>query len=339
MKIDEAFDILEVAKTATEDELRTKYKELAFKYHPDKYKEDPNKLTQINSAYQLITDYKKNPAKYEQHASFPGNGFQYQHVNFNDIFSQFGDQFPGSSNQRQNYPPPQLHVKLTFNQSVLGEEKQIKYERYIKCDPCGGAGLERIGNGCDACDGFGRSVSSNNGMMFAKTCTKCYGKNVKKNQCNKCKGKSVLNSEVAGSVSIPPGVSNGTALRLQGAGHFVGGGMFGDAYGDVIVNISVEKDDELQLNGDDVISYMKISLLNALIGCNKDTKTIHGIKSITIPPMSKNKEEIRIDTCGVKNTKGVQRVILDVSYPENIDKLINFLKKKDKNKNANNVKL
>lgn len=336
MKVDEAYSILGVDKTATEDQLKTKYKQLAKEYHPDINKNEPDKFKSINEAYQLITDYKQNPAKYEQRNSFPGAGFQYQHVNFDDIFSQFGD-FSNASNQK--HPPPQLHIKITFNQSVLGEDRQIKYTRFAKCSGCNGMGLERVGNGCASCDGFGRSVSRGGGMVFAQTCNKCYGKNVKKNQCNKCVGKSVISSEIAGSISIPPGVLDNATLRLQGAGHYAGSGIFGDAYGDVLVNVSVEKDDDLKLDGNNVISHLELSLLDALSGCEREIKTVYGNKTITIPQQSKHNEIIHIEKCGVKNTTGTQCVILDIIYPENIDKLINFLKKKEKIKNADEHKL
>src|SRR6202044_808921 len=108
-----AFNVLGVPKTSTDDELKKKYKELASKYHPDVYKEDPDKFKVINEAYQTIQDYKQNPAKYEPRQSFPGGGFQYAHVNLDDIFSQFAG-MRNSSQPKRSEPPPKLNIEISF---------------------------------------------------------------------------------------------------------------------------------------------------------------------------------------------------------------------------------
>jgi molecular chaperone DnaJ len=323
----EAFSILDLPKTATDSELKSKYKELAVKYHPDVYALDPNKFKVINEAYQTIQDYKQNPAKYEPRQSFPGNGFQYGHINLDDIFSQFGN-MRNASQTRISDPPPKLNIQISFKESILGQDKEVKYKRLIKCETCNGAGLEHISNGCKSCNGFGRMISRSGGFVSEKTCNKCYGRNIKKNQCIKCEGKGTLETEISGFIQVPAGVSNDANLRLQGAGHYQGNSMFGDAYGDVYVNVAVEKDDELELAGQDVISHIKLPLVDAISGCSRKVKTIHDVKNLDIPPLSKNKDELRIENHGVKNTNGVQRVILDVIYPTDTKELVEFLKNK-----------
>jgi molecular chaperone DnaJ len=330
-KIDEAFGVLGLSKTASEDELKTKYKELAKKYHPDVYKDDPEKFKKINEAYQLIQDYKTNPSKYEPRP-FSRNDGGFQNINLSDLFSHFHTTFTEDddpsmqSHKTVNIPPPNISLKITFKESILGEDRPVKYNKWIKCVTCNGVGLEYISNGCQSCNGFGRIVSNNKGMVFSKVCTKCYGKNIKKNKCKICDVKGIIENLVEGSVHVPAGVVDGMVLRLAGAGHYMGNSLFGDSYGDVFVHVNVEKDPDLQLIGTDVVTHLKISLLDALTGCSREVRTIHGNKHITIPSCAKNKDELRLTGCGVKGTSGVQRVILDIDYPTNTKALIEHLK-------------
>lgn len=335
IKIDEAFSLLGLSRTASEEELKAKYKELAKKYHPDVYKDDPDKFKKINEAYQLIQDYKANPSKYERPTftrNDVGGGFN---INLQDLFSHFrsniadGEDEDDSPRRTLNIPPPNIKLKITFKESVLGEDKQIKYTRWSKCAACNGVGLEYVNNGCQSCNGFGRVVSNNKGMIFSKVCTKCYGKNIKKNKCTTCDVKGVIESEINGSVHVPAGVLDGAVLRLGGAGHYMSNSMFGDSYGDVYVHVSVEKDPDFELIGSDVVSHLKIPLLDALVGTAREVRTIHGNRQLGIPALTKNKDELRVLGCGVKGTSGVHRVILDVEYPTDVKSLVEYLKNKD----------
>src|ERR1700722_6280946 len=332
-KVDEAFNILGLPRSVPEDELKAKYKELAKKFHPDVYKEDPEKFKKINEAYQLIQDYKANPSKYERKQFQQNNvGFQYNEINLQDLFNNFHNNFTTEDNEGPrrspniSAPPPTININISFKESILGNEKQITYKRYLKCTICNGIGLEYVNNGCQSCNGFGRIVANNKGMVFSKVCTKCYGKNIKKNKCSNCNVKGVMENDVAGTVQIPPGIVNGTTLRLAAAGHYMGNSLFGDSYGDVFIRVTVDKDLELELMGSDVVSHVNLSLLDALIGSHQEIKTVHGTRNIAIPALTKNKDELRIQDCGVKGTTGVQRVILDVRYPDDTKALVEWLK-------------
>jgi molecular chaperone DnaJ len=331
MDLKEALNIIGLPKTASAEELKTKYKELAKKFHPDVYKEDPGKFKKINEAYQLIQDYKSNPDKYDKipfrRAPFSDVGGM-GGISFDDLFG-FG---AGQHQQQQktfSYPPLNTYLKISFKESVLGADKDVSFKKYMKCGNCNGRGSESIKNDCESCDGFGRIVSNNKGMIFTRVCTKCYGKDIKVKSCAACSSLGVSEVETNITIHVPPGTPNNATLRLRGAGHYIGGNVFGDAHTDVYVFINVLQEDGLTLEGSDVICHLKLSLLEALVGCEKEVKTIYDTRKVKVNAKSKNKDEIRINGCGVVSSGGVQRVIFDVEYPINIEDLIKYLKKKE----------
>lgn len=319
MNIQEAYNTLEVQDSISDDDLKKEYKKLAMKYHPDKYKEDPNKFKIINEAYQLITDYRQNPNKYAQRTN-PFSGRGGFNINLNDILNGFRS---GHRNEI-TANPISLNTRISFKESILGVEKDISYKKNIKCDDCNGNGKEPIPNGCTNCNGFGRVVQQSGNMHFTSSCNKCHGRNVKFKNCDKCNAKGTKEVDVDVKINIPPG--NPATLRIQGAGNFAGSGPFGDAYTDVYLNVNVDKDQDLILEGADVMLNLKLSLIDALTGCKKEVRTIYDTREINIPAKSKNKEEVIIQGCGVKQAGGNQRVILDIEYPNDVDGLVEYLK-------------
>jgi molecular chaperone DnaJ len=323
MNIQEAYNVLEVQDSISDTDLKSTYKKLAKQFHPDVYKTDTDKFKKINEAYQLIIDYRKNPEKYnpQSRSPFSGGGFN---INLNDIFNGFGR----SQQTNINASPINLNTKISFKESVLGVEKEISYKKNIKCSDCDGNGKEPQSNGCKSCNGFGRVIQQQGNMHYSTGCSKCHGRNVKFKDCIKCNAKGITEVEVNAKINIPSG--NSTTLRIQGAGNYGGSaGIMGDVYSDVFLKVEVEPDPDLTLVGTDVIFKLNLPLIDALIGCEKEVKTIYDTRTIIIPAKSKNKEEIIIEGCGVKQAKGNERVILDIDYGDT-DKLIEFLKQEGK---------
>lgn len=316
MNTQEAYNLLEISEDISDDDLKKHYKKLAIKYHPDKY-EDKDKFKLINEAYQLITDHRENPHKHQQQNPFQNvGGFG---INLNDILNGF----QRSQQNEINSPPIQLRTKISFKESVLGVEKEVSYKKNIKCDDCNGNGKETISNGCSGCNGFGRVVQTQGNMQFSTGCGKCHGRNVKFKNCDKCNAKGYKELEVNAKINVPPG--NASTLRIRGAGSYVGSNGFGDAYSDVFLQVEIENDRDLRLEGADVIFNLKLPLIQALTGCSKEVKTIYGYKTIDIPRGSKHKEELKIDGYGIKQMNGIQKTILDVDYGD-IDRIIDLLK-------------
>lgn len=319
MNINDCYKTLECSSDISDDDLKKKYKELAKRYHPDIYKENPDKFKEINSAYQAIQDHKKNPfgrVNSTDESDFP--------FNINDIFSNFH----GFSGFRQQGPQRkishiQMEIELSFKESIFGVEKEIEFDRETKCDKCNGQGFTQKKNGCTHCDGFGQSVMRQGNSIFSSQCGYCRGKGSKED-CSGCGKKTFIKTRAKMKVNIPPGIRDKNIVQLQGAGHFSHASMIGEAYSNVLLTINVKNDTELTLEENDVIYKLNISLLEALKGCSKVIPTINGEETINIPSASRNKEEIIINGLGVKSV-GNQRIILDVEYPENLEKIISSL--------------
>lgn len=325
MNIKECYDLLEVSPNISDDDLKKKYKELAKTYHPDIYKENPDKFKEINAAYQAVEEHRKNPfqrANISDETDFP---FEF---NINDVFSNFHG-FSGHKGQQQN-PARKVNdistnIEITFEESVLGVEKEIEVDREVKCDICSGKGIIITKNNCNHCDGFGHSTSKQGHMTFSTICGYCRGQNTGKEDCKNCNKKTFIPTKTTMKVKIPAGVQDTNIIQLRGAGHFAQSSMFGDAYSNIMINVGVKNETPLYLNGNDVMYNLNISLLEALEGCSKTVPSIKGDETIEISSGSKNKDEIILPNLGVK-LLGNEVVILNISYPENKEKLIGFLK-------------
>jgi len=322
MKIQEAYKVLESSSDISDEDLKIKYKDMAKKYHPDIYKKEPDKFKKINEAYQFILDYRKNPEKYEPNMK---NGFWGRVPDIaNDFFINFG--FENEWSKPKEIKPIFVSINLNFKESVLGCSKEINYTRNIKCKDCQGAGIKRKGNGCETCDGFGRSTINNKGMIFQTKCSKCQGKNVTQNTCDKCKGKCVINENKQGNIHVPAGIKNEEILRVNGAGNFVGRTFFADEYTDLHIKVHVKSYKDMYIENNNVISKLNISLLEALEGKEQEIETIYGNKNVTIPPKTKHLDQIKIPKCGVNNTNGMHVIKLFIEYPQDVTDIIGVLK-------------
>lgn len=304
MNLQEAYSILELSRDATPEDAKKQYKKLAKELHPDVNK-DPgaeDRFKKINEAYKIVSTGESTDRAPPQNS---WDGF------FNN-------------NVDRQITMLHLHTIISFYDSVVGTKQDLKYKRETKCATCGGQGISLVNNGCDKCGGKGKVMIQNGHSIMIKTCEKCQGK-VNTKSCSPCSGAGVMQSDVSVSVIIPPGVQNENTLRLSGMGNFIG--SFGpiDQYADVYLHIKVTPEEGLSVENQDVVSSINLSLLEALTGCDKNIKTIMGNKNITIKPKSRHKEEIQLPNLGV-NKKGCQRVILNINYPDNVDKLIESLK-------------
>lgn len=312
MNIREARSILELSEGVSQDEAKKKYRELTKKYHPDINKEPgaEDKFKKINEAYQVVSTGKSTDREEPQRQS---------------TWNPFATRGPigFSFHKEKQVEIIHIHSTISFYDSVVGSKSELKYKRETKCNSCEGQGVTAINNGCDKCGGKGKIVSQQNNVFVIRDCDKCMGR-MKTQSCPVCSASGVLESDVSVNVTIPAGIENDNILRLSGMGNFAGN--FGpiEQYSDVYLHIKVTPEPGLSIEGADVVSTLNLSLLEALKGCKKNVKTIMGDKEINIKPMSRNKEEISIPRLGVSKI-GSQRIILDVQYPDDIDKLINSL--------------
>lgn len=304
MNLKEAYATLELSQGASPEEAKKKYRELTKKYHPDVNKEAgaEDKFKKINEAYQIVQS---------------GKG-----TDLEDRYPQRGSNFHRQTVvQLENI---EINTTISFKESVLGCKKEIKYSRQTKCQNCSGSGEVRLNNGCKTCGGRGQVVNRQGHMVMVTTCGECHGQ-VKAAACSVCSGQGTLNADVSVHVSVPAGIQDGNTLRLQGMGNYAGTfmGMM-DQHTDAFLHVTVTQEEGLHVEGSSVVSTLEISLLDALRGCKRNIKTINGNKEIQIKPKSRNGDEVVIPHLGVGGT-GDHRVLLDVQYPKNTDKLIGVL--------------
>ena len=313
MNVKKAYSILGIPETATPEEAKKKYRELSKKYHPDINKDDDAeaKIKEINEAYQVISSGKSTDREDPQPRGNPFNPFAHQQTVIH----------------AENI---NLQTSISFKESILGCKREIKFSRKTRCADCGGQGEIALNNGCTQCGGRGQVVNKQGNMVFVQTCNKCYGKS-NTEPCKTCRSEGVLDSELSFNVTIRGGIKDSDVLRLNSIGNYVGN--FGpiEQHTDVYVKVSVSpSEDGLTSDGTHVFYTLDVSLLEALAGCKKTVPTILGHKDIEIPVSSKNKDEVSIPNAGV-NQVGAQKVILQVRYPQDIDKLVNLLKDNEMN--------
>jgi molecular chaperone DnaJ len=305
MNLKEAYATLEIPQGTPPEEAKKKYRELTKKFHPDVNKEPgaEDKFKKINEAYQIIQSGKGTDPE--------------------DRYPQ-GNRSPFHRQQVIQLENVEVTTTISFKESILGCKKDIKYSRQTKCQNCEGNGEVRLNNGCKKCGGRGQVVNRQGHMVMVATCDECHGR-VSMNDCTVCSGQGTLNADVSVHVNVPAGIQNGNTLRLQGMGNFAGSFMgFADQYTDAFLHVTVTPEEGLHLEGRSVVSTLQISLLDALRGCKRTVKTIQGKKEIQIKPSSRNGDEVVIPHLGVAGA-GDHRVLLDVQYPKNTDKLIGVL--------------
>lgn len=298
MNINQAYSIFELSSSASDEDIKKKYKELSKKLHPDRNKEKnaEQKFKDVNAAYDIL----KNRNKQNSFSDFFQGGFSYQQV--------------------INYENIEIETKISFKDSVLGCKKDISYERDVCCKSCNGAGQSAVNNGCTQCHGSGIQTSREGNAIFRQLCSKCQGIRKTEN-CKKCDASGKLKTETKLQVNIPAGILNKANLRLEGMGNFVSNFMMMQNMTDVILKVSVEDYHDLRIENLDVVSVLKLEFKEAIHGCEMSVKTIDGDKKIKIPRLSKNKEEVIIEKLGVAR-KGNHRVILNIEYPSNILEIV-----------------
>ncbi len=308
------YEVLGVPKDADAAALKSAYKKLALKFHPDKNpgdKQAEEKFKEASEAYGVLSDAEKK-AQYDRfgHAGLNmgaggGGGFQ-GFTNFEDIFSAFGDIFGGGDifgrSGRRGRPsgPPrgqdlQISLTLTLKEIASSTTKKIKLKRYNKCGNCAGQG----GSGkqtCATCGGVGqvRQVQSSffGQVVNVTTCPECQGMGHQiKSRCVQCSGSGRLLEEVTISVDIPAGVEEGQYLTLRGEGHR---GPQGGAAGDLLVALHEEKDDFFERRGADLHCAVETPFTTLVLGGEIRVPTIDGEVELKIPAGTPSEKLMRV---------------------------------------------
>ncbi|MEA5595788.1 molecular chaperone DnaJ [Rivularia sp. UHCC 0363] len=313
------YEILGVSRDTDKEEMKSAYRRLARKYHPDVNKEPgaEERFKEINRAYEVLSE-PETRARYdrfgEQGVSGAGAaGFQdfgdmggFADI-FESIFSGFAGGTAGQSQRRRSGPVRgddlRLDLKLDFREAVFGGEKEIRISHLETCDICSGSGAKpgTRPRTCSTCSGSGqvRRVTRTPFGSFTQvsTCPTCNGQGmVVEEKCDACEGKGANQVTKKLKITIPAGVDNGTRLRISNEGD---AGTRGGAPGDLYVYLFVNEDEEFQREGINVLSELKVSYLQAILGCRLEVSTVDGPVEMIIPPGTQPNTVMKLENRGV----------------------------------------
>ena len=347
------YEVLGVSKTATADEIKSAYRKLAMKYHPDRNpgnKEAEEKFKEAAEAYDVLHDPEKRQ-RYDQfgHQAFEGGagGYGAGGMNMDDIFSMFGDLFGGrgggggfggfgdffgGGGHRQSRDPNaprdgddmSFRLDIDFDEALFGSERTIDLTVPGQCPECHGTGAasgsKRVT--CKTCGGHGVVMGGGGFLRIQQTCPTCGGEgSVLEKPCKKCRGAGQVPTPQHISLKIPAGVDNGSRLRVAGKG---AGGVRGGNNGDLYVVLGVRDSDIFEREGLDLGVDVPVSPITAALGGEVEVPTPEGMATLKIPAGTPNGKLFRLRGKGVPNLRGgsagdlTARIVIEV--PANLDR-------------------
>lgn len=312
------YEVLDVAKTATAEEIKKAYRKKAIQYHPDKNPGDKaaeEKFKEAAEAYEVLSDPQKRQ-RYDQFgfAGVQGQGFGGgQGMTMEDIFAHFGDLFEGAGFDMGDFfggrggrqgrrvrrgSDLRVKVRLTLEEIATGVEKKIKVRKLVSCKDCNGSGSAdgKEGQPCPTCHGSGRVVRTQRGifgmMQVQEECPTCHGEGkVIVNKCPKCGGEGVVRDEEIITIKIPAGVSGGMQIPVEGKGNAA---PHGGINGDLLVLVEEEPHKDLLRDGSDLVYNLLLDMPTAILGGQILIPTLQGDVKVTITPGTQPGKVLRL---------------------------------------------
>ncbi|MCW1381663.1 molecular chaperone DnaJ [Novosphingobium sp. KCTC 2891] len=303
------YELLEVERTADDKTIKSSFRKLAMKYHPDKNPgcdESEAKFKQINEAYGCLSDPQKRAA-YDRygHAAFQQGGAGGQggfggggsdFGDLGDIFETiFGGGFSGGRQQARRGADLRYDMEISLEDAYHGKQAEIAVEISQKCDPCEGSGAQpgTSARRCNLCGGHGKVRAQQGFFMVERPCPNCHGRGeVIEKPCKHCRGEGRVDAEQKLEVTIPPGVDNGTRIRLAGKGE---AGPFGAPAGDLYIFLHIARHHVFERDGTTLLTRAPISITTAALG-----------GSIEIPGLDGTRNEIEIPA-GIQSGKQLRK--------------------------------
>lgn len=348
------YEVLEVEKNASAEEIKKAYRKKAIQYHPDRNpgnKEAEEKFKEAAEAYDVLSNPEKR-ARYDQfgHAGVSGaagNGGPFGGfsggMSMDDIFSMFGDIFGGhgggfsgfggfgggnSQQRRSRGSDLRVKVKLSLKDIATGVEKKFKLKKYVTCSHCHGTGAE--GNAgsetCPTCKGSGTVIRNQQTilgtMQTRTTCPTCGGEGrIIKNKCKECGGEGIVYGEEVITVKIPKGVADGMQLSMNGKGN---AGKHNGIPGDLLILVEEEPNEELLRDENDLIYNLLLSFPTAALGGTVEIPTIDSKVKVKIEPGTQPGKILRLRGKGLPNINGYGMgdllVNISIYVPETLNK-------------------
>ena len=327
------YNILGVERNSSEGEIKKAYRKLAMKYHPDRNagdKEAEKKFKEVNTAYEIL----KDPKKRNQYDNFGSSSFQNGGghgggfdggMNFSDIFSDFFSDFSGGGTSQkrksnQNGSDLRYNTEVTLEEAYNGTTQEVSFSVNQACDKCDGKGYAEGGKveTCSTWNGGGKVRAQQGFFIVEKPCGTCGGLGqIIKNPCNKCHGAGRYEKKKKLKVKIPPGVEDGTRIRLENEGE---AGFRGGSPGDLYIFVNVQKHKFFERQGSTIHCTVPIKFTTAAIGGKVLVPTVQGGKvELSIPSGSQNNAKFRLKNKGMtmlnSSLKGDMIVAIDIEIP------------------------
>lgn len=332
------YEILNISKDASQDEIKSSFRRLAKKYHPDlnpNDKEAEQRFKEVNEAYEVLG----NPEKRKRYDTFGpegvngqagyGQGFGGFGDIFDDIFDIFGDGFGNTSSKRRGPvrgADLRYDLVLEFEEAVFGVEKEIQVRKSETCGTCDGTGVKPGSSKktCDKCNGSGeiRYAQQTPFGQFVRvaTCDKCGGSGeIIEEKCDTCSGtgKEIKTKKI--KIKVPAGVDTGSIISVKGEGE---AGDRGGPPGDLFIYVNVREHSIFNRKGNDIYFTMPISFTDAALGAEIEIPTLEGEESYTIPEGTQTGTKFRLKNRGVPNVRGVGKgdlyFIVKVKVPKKL---------------------
>ncbi len=325
------YETLGVDRSAEAAELKSAYRKLAMKFHPDRNAGDKTaeqKFKEINEAYAVLSDDEKRAA-YDRfgHAAFDGTGggpgagagaadfgFNFGGGGFADIFDEMFGDFTGARTRgggaQQNMRGSDLryNMEITLEEAFKGKQATIRVPSASSCESCSGTGAAKGSNPttCPTCQGRGRVRAQQGFFTIERTCTSCQGQGqVIDNPCLDCHGSGRVSKEKTLSVTIPAGVEDGTRIRLSGEGE---AGMRGGGTGDLYIFLTIAPHRYFQRDGANIYMRVPIPMTKAALGGTVEVPTVDGGRArVTIPEGTQSGHQFRLRGKGMSVMRSTQR--------------------------------
>lgn len=330
------YEILGIDRNASEERIKSAFRKLAFKYHPDHNREDgtDEKFKEINEAYEVLSDSDKR-ATYDRFGHSGADGFfaqgfeGFNFSGFGDIFDAF---FGGATTATRQAPQRgadlQRKLTITFEEAVFGVEKEINILRTEHCSLCQGTGSRPNSepSQCPSCNGNGqvRQVRQSIFGRFTNitTCPRCHGEGrIITDPCPQCRGRGEEKHERSILVKIPAGVEHGSRIRLNGEGDI---GVRGGPSGNLYISLSVKQHEFFTRDGDNILYELLINVVQATLGVEVEVPTLDGNVKLKLPAGSQTDQLFRLKKKGIPHLhgsgRGDQFVRLLVVTPDSLTK-------------------
>ena len=309
------YELLSVARDASGDEIKRAYRKLAMRYHPDRNPDDgaaEHKFKEISEAYEVLSDAEKRQA-YDRfgHAAFEGaagGGFDFS-TSFADVFDDLFGEFMGGGRRRSGGvsrgADMRYNLEISLEEAYHGKSAQLRVPTSVTCEACEGGAAEGGAKPsvCGTCQGYGKVRAQQGFFTIERTCPTCHGAGqVIQNPCQVCAGAGRVERDKTLVVNIPPGVEEGTRIRLSGEGE---AGLRGGPTGDLYIFISVTAHKIFRREGANLYCRVPISMVTAALGNSIDVPTLDARRvSVNIPSGSQSGRQFRLRGKGMPHLNG-----------------------------------